>query len=111
MNTETNAIAARDIAKNFNAPGCCDDILDRLNAFRWVGGETLSCIKYAGTIDNGDENKIHGHNGYWIATEDGCIAYITNGDPVWADWSEDVAGDCGLVWGDFVEAMIGHEVV
>ncbi len=35
----------------------------------------------------------------------GHIAYITNGEPYWCDWSEGCANDLGIEWGAFMAVM------
>ncbi len=76
-------------------------ILEMLDADRWFGCCGIDSIKYAGTIDNEDANKVFGHNGFWISDDSGHIAFATNGDPIWTDWDEEAAKAIGLNWGSF----------
>ena len=87
-------------------------IIDSLSARKWAGSHGIeSVIAYAGVIDKeNNPNKLHGHNGYWIADADEHVCYITNGDPVWCDWSEDCANEIDLPWGDFLEVMTPHAI-
>ena len=86
------------------------DIINCMEARKW-SGSNLAIIAFAGVInDKANSNKIHGNNGYWIADNEGHVCAIANGDPIWCDWSEDIAIDCGLQWGDFADAVKGHEV-
>lgn len=87
------------------------DVLAALDADNWAGGEISDQIKYAGVIDDdGTADKRHGHTGYWIADDDEHVDVVTNGPAAWAEWSEDVADDIGLGWGEYYEIMAGHEV-
>ena len=84
------------------------DIMARMDVNKWLGGDTLAAITHAGTVEGGGDQSS-GHAGYWLRNNE-FICQITNGDPVWAEWSEAIADDCGLPWGDIEEAMLGHEV-
>jgi len=85
------------------------DVLDNLDAKKWVDGKGLSIITHAGVIDNGHPDKIVGHNGYWIS--DGwSYALVTNGDPVWSDWDADTAGICGLAGGAIAEMLDNYKI-
>ena len=85
------------------------DILERMDALRWAGGEGIASVTHAGTIDTGHSDMLHGHNGYWISDGE-YIALITNGDPVWSTLDdEDACLDAGLVWGDPGEMLAGFE--
>lgn len=87
-----------------------EDVLSALDAKKWADGD-LSAIKYAGTIDtDATADKMAGHTGYWIADSDEHIAFVTNGDHIWADWSEDISDDCGLVWGSFADSVADYRV-
>ena len=85
-------------------------ILDSLDAHKWAGGETLDIITYAGTIDNGHSDKMAGHNGYWIASDDGMISHVTNGDAIWCEWDEETAEFLELDWGAFRESVKHHKI-
>jgi len=85
-------------------------ILDSLDAYTWAGGDTLDVIAYAGTIDNGHSDMIAGHNGYWIATSDGMISHVTNGDSTWCEWDEETADAIGLEWVEFTESAKANKV-
>lgn len=89
-----------------------DEILSRLDAKRWLGENGLESIVYAWNIDNEGINKSCGHNGYWIADNDKHICYVTNGNPVFAEWSEETANEIGVDWknGDFEEVMSGYTI-
>lgn len=96
------------IAKLMDAWGLTEantrDVLTKLDAKRWLGGDNLSAITHAGIIDNDSTaDKMHGHTGFWfgiIADGEENIAFVTNGDPVWDTWCESVANDIGVIWGD-----------
>lgn len=76
-----------------------NDVLERLDSKKWLGGESIDVIKFAGVINNGDANKMHGNNGYFIATAD-YLCWITNGDPVWEDNTEDNCINAGIDLGN-----------
>lgn len=93
------------------APEEATDVLQRLDAVRWAGGEGLDCITHAGTIDTGHSDMMHGHNGYWIAdATTGNVCSVTNGDAVWDDWTEDTAIEIGEMWGDMAEMLTGSKI-
>jgi len=87
--------------------GC---ILEQLDAKRWAGGESLESIAYAGFIDDDSGQFSHGHNGYWIADSDKHICYVTNGDPVFAEWDEETVDEIGVNWGEFAEEMANYKI-
>lgn len=94
--------------------GISDDDVDRalcrLDAKKWTGREGLEAIVYAGTINNDHSDKACGHNGYWIADDNQRVCYVTNGDPVWDDWSETVADEIGLLWDDYCGVMDEYKI-
>jgi hypothetical protein len=87
------------------------DILARLDAKKWAGGESITAITHAGTIDSDiTADKFHGHTGFWISDGE-YIALVTNGDPVWSSLEdEDACLDAGLQWGEAAEMLQGYEV-
>lgn len=87
-----------------------DEILNRMDIKRWLGGETLDSISHADTIDDGATDMTYGHNGYWVSDGEN-IAIITNGDPLWSTLTdEDACSDAGLFWGDLADMLEGHEI-
>lgn len=90
------------------------DVLDSLTADRWAGQDGLEAVAYAGVIDHNNNphklNKLHGHNGYWIADADEHVGFILNSNTTWCDWSEECAQDIHLPWGDFFEVMQKHMI-
>ena len=105
MTKKYNALAESFRVKEVEVEG----ILDCLDAVKWLGGETIEAIVYAGTIDNGDSNFMAGHNGFFVATDE-YICYTTNGDPVWAEWSEDTANDINVEWGAISESLSDYKI-
>jgi hypothetical protein len=94
--------AARDVLARLDV---------RMGVKKWIGGETFFSLTHAGVIDNGHSDKTHGHNGYWIAdvtTENVCS--VTNGDPVWSDWSEETADEIGAGWGQMAEELEQYKI-
>jgi hypothetical protein len=85
-------------------------VLLALDFKRWNGGEGLAGIIYAGVIDNDHSDKFAGHNGYWIASVEGNICYVTNSDSVWCEWDEETADAIGVPWGEFGEEMDGYKI-
>lgn len=91
--------------------GAVLDILERLDAEKWAGGETLNCITHAGTIDNDSTaDMCYGHTGYWISDGEN-IAIVTNGDPLWSSLDDENACiDAGLLPGEASEMLRGKEI-
>ena len=105
MTKKYNALAESFRVKEVEVDG----ILAALDAKRWLGGETIEAIVYAGPIDDSGKNFIAGHNGFFIATDE-YVCHVTNGDPVWAEWSEDTANDINVEWGDITESLSDYKI-
>lgn len=91
------------------------DVLDRMDSKKWLGGESLSSIVYAGVIDDDSEEKIYGHTGFWIANLEGNINVLAHNNDEnrvgsWTEYDEDFCLYAGVKWGEMEESLKPYRV-